>query len=276
MTSSPVAAVLSLPVLLGLGLGLHLATATSVKAVLRAFETMAPGELAIAEYERRVLSTAEPGVAPVAAATAGIGASGWLALVTGFGPLWLGVPAALAAAVWLDLRCWGRVVVSAERVCFRLGQSLPLQQVPIERIADVGVDTTEVAGFTLRHGRRGEVSRLWLRLTDGSLLVLPPTEAARGEEAVEAVANHVRVRRAQWLSQGARQPPGRSAAGPAAAATLPRTATAPGQADDADLLLALQRLRQRSTHAVAGAAPTPESPASTSGSPRHRPPRDLP
>jgi hypothetical protein len=245
--------VVSLPVLLVTGLGLHLAAATVVKAVLRAFEPMAPGELAIAEYERRVLSTAEPGVLPVVVAIAGVGVIGWLVLVTGFVLLGLGLPAALAAAVWLDLRCWGRVVVSAERVCFRLGQAQPLQSVPIERIADVGVDTTEVAGFTLRHGRRGEVSRLWLRLTDGPLLVLPPTEAARGEEAVEAVANHVRTRRAQWLSRGTRQPSGRPVAAPVPTAT-------PGavRPDDAELALALQRLRQRAT--APGTVPTPRPP----------------
>lgn len=263
MNLSPVAALVALPIALGLGLGLHLLTAMAVKGVLRAFEPLAQGEPPIAEYARRVLATPEAGVLAVVGAVAAVGLAIWAALVTGFGLLWLVVLPALAGAVWLDLRAWERVVVSARHVWFQRGFGQPVQQVPVSRIADVGVDATEVDGFTLRHGRRGTVVRLWLRLVDKSLLVLPPTDTG-AEEAVEHAANQVRARRAQWLAEGSLADA--EARGSAAARAAAAQAADPAEAE---MRLALQRLRQR---ALDPSGPGTTGPAPTGGPGTANPP----
>jgi hypothetical protein len=240
-----------LPVLLAFAIGAHIATATALKAVLSAFEPLAEGEPPIAHYDRRVFSTADPALQPVMWAVAAAGSLGWLAIVTGLGVLWLAALAALGLSLWCDLRAWERVVVSAEAVWHQAGWGRPVQRTAIDRIREVRVEETDVDGFTLRHGRRNRVARLWLRQTDKAVLPLAATDAATGLDGVEEVANQIRARMSQSVARGALQ------ASEAEATRAAQDAAAATRQLTPEELEARQALRRQREQALAPDLPDP-------------------
>lgn len=232
--------VIALPFTLAFGLATHAVVARGVKAVLWAWSPLATGEPEAAVYERRVYHTADMPMMQVAAAAAAAGLLWWLQLATGSGRwAWLGV-LALALVVCLDVLRWERVAVSANHLWFQRGFRGKVHQIVLDNIRDVDVEETEARGFTLRHGIRNPLVRLNVRMNDKRIVALPKTDAHGGLDAVETVANHLRLRLQQLRDEQQRsraRPASRQQPGPAAAAA------AAIERCDEDLHAALSRLR---------------------------------
>jgi hypothetical protein len=232
---------LALPFLLALGVAAHALIARAVKAVLWAWAPLATGEPEAAAYERRVYHTADRRMLEVIGAAAGAGFVMWLAMLLDVGLLWLAGVLVLGGAVVLDVLRWERVAVSGHNLWFQRGFRSTVRQVALENIRDVSVEESETQGFTLRYGRRNRLVRLMVRMADKRVVALPKTDAHAGLEAVEAVANHVRLR-LQQLRDRER----------ARGASSPRAA--PDRAGDDELRRALRKLRRS---AAAAGSPGP-------------------
>ncbi len=102
----------------------------------------------------------------------------------------LGVLAALA----MDLQRWERVAVSGNSLWFQRGLGHTVHQVLIANIRDVQVQEFSEGGFTLRRGLRNRSARLSLITGDKRLVSLPKTDASSGGDAVENMANFLRLR----------------------------------------------------------------------------------
>ena len=229
---------LALPFMLAVGLGAHGVLSRGVKAVLWAWSPLASGEPEAATYERRVYHTADMAMLQIVIAAAASGLPWWLAFATGSGLwVWAGL-LAMGAVVAFDVLRWERVAVSAHNLWFQRGYRGKVHQVVLENIRDLSVEESEAAGFTLRYGRRNRVVLLQVRMKDERVIALPKTDARNSAEAVEAVANHLRMRLQQFRdndrSRQAAHRPGPTAGSQSAAA---------GEQEE-DLRRALARLRQ--------------------------------
>jgi hypothetical protein len=234
--------VLLLPFLVAFGVVGHALVSRIVKAVLWAWQPLATGEPEAASYERKVYHTGLRPMLEVMLLAAAAGFVGWLALATASTWAWASAGVLLAAALALDLLRWERVAVSANNLWFQRGLRTTVRQVALENIRDVAVQESESRLFTLRHGRGGRLVRLTVRMADKRVVALPKTDAAGGREAVEAVADQVRVRLSQLRArQASQRKPARSRGSP------PKTS-------DVELRRALRRLRR-----------TGPSPQATSG-----------
>jgi hypothetical protein len=222
--------VLLLPFLVAFGVAGHALLSRVVKVVLWAWQPLATGELEVASYERKVYHTGVRHMLEVVVLAAVAGFVGWLALATGSFWLWVGAGMVLAGALMLDLLRWERVSVSANNLWFQRGLRSTVRQVALENIRDVTVQESEAGLLTLRHGRRGRLVRLAVRMSDKRVVALPKTDAAGGRAAVEAVGNQLRMQLAQLRAREA----SRSASGGAS----------PPSPGDAELRRALRRLRR--------------------------------
>src|SRR5262249_54410782 len=152
---------------------------------------------------------------------------------SGWAILWAAAFALLGVAVTVDVLRWERVAASAQNLWFQRGYRNRVHQVALENIRDVSVEETEGEGITLGHGRSNRLVRLSVRMKDKRVVALPKTDAAGGLEAVEAVANHVRLRIAQLRDAGKR---------------AVRPASAQVAAQDDELRHALIRLRRNAAN----------------------------
>jgi hypothetical protein len=246
-------------VLVALALGLHAVLAAAVKGVLSAARPLTGSEPTTASYERRVHSTADPAALQVLGAAAAAGLVAWLGVAVGSGWFWLLGALALAGAVALDLVRWERVATSPVALYVQRGIAGEPRRIRFEDVLDLRVEESDSRVFTLRGGLNNRVARLWLRLPDQKALALPVTDADRGLEGVEAVANQIRSRKAQMDS---RQDMARAEAEAARAA---RDAALAGPSADAEQRLALQRLRQKALAPDTPTRPTPTGPTGPSG-----------
>lgn len=233
---------LMLPVLLALAIGLHALIARAAKTVLSAARPLASGEAEACGYDRRVYHTAAPAMLAVVATALGAGALLWLGYVTGAGGWWAAGLLALFGAVALDLWSWERVTASASFLWFRRGSSGQVHQILIENIQHVTVDERDERRWpTLRHGYSNRVCRLRLLMRDKHVVGLPKTDANCALDDVEAVANFVRARQQQSAQRVAID-----AAEQRAAVAATEAAATPAQARaEAEMRLALRRLRQK-------------------------------
>lgn len=235
--------VLLLPFLVAFGVAAHALVSRVVKTVLWAWQPLATGEPEVASYERMVHDTADRAMLEVVTVAAAAGVVAWLALGTGSQWLWGGAALVLAGAVLLDVLRWERVAVSANNLWFQRGFRSTVRQVALENIRDVAVHESQSRLFTLRHGRCNRLVRLSVRMKDRRVVALAKTDAYRGLEAVEAVANQLRMGLAQLRERKtSRRSP--QAGGP--------SAPPQGPPEDAELRRALRRLRR-------AASPQPSS-----------------
>ena len=242
---------LVLPFLVALGVAAHALAARLVKAVLWAWSPLAIGEAEAFSYERHVYHTADAAMLQVIGLAAAAGFAAWAGLV--LETAWAAAVAVplFVGALALDLLRWERVAASASALWFQRGFFGKVHQIDAENIRDVSVEETEVGGFTLRHGFHNRLARLKVRMNDKRVAALPKTDAARGLDAVEAVANHMRLRMDQLRQRRAtKMSPAEASAAAAAAAAEPRS-------DDDDLRRTLRRLRRE----AAARKPAPDASA---------------
>jgi hypothetical protein len=223
---------LALPFLLALGVAGHALLARGLKAVLWAWSPLATGEPEAATYERRVYHTADRRMLEIIGVAAAAGFLLWLALLLDWGLLWAAGFMLLGGAVLLDVLRWERVAASAHNLWFQRGFRSTVRQVALENIRDVSVEESEAHGFTLRHGTANRFVRLSVRMSDKRVVALPKTDAYTGLDAVEAVANHLRLR----LQHMRDRDRARQSGAPAA--------PEPTKAQEAELRRALRKLRQ--------------------------------
>lgn len=187
--------------LLGLALSgavvAHALLSKVVKVLLWAWSPLASGEAEACTYQRSVYFTSEPALLVVVGVAAASGLAWGLGLIwhTVFSP-WLMLAGALGVltALGFDLQCWERVAVSANNVWFQRGLGHTVHQLAIDNIREVSVHESAEGGFTLRRGRRNRSVRLSLRTLDKHVIALPKTDARSGLEAVENMANFLRLR----------------------------------------------------------------------------------
>jgi len=172
--------------------------------LISALEPLAGDEHESFGYERYVYHTAEPAMQKVALAALVSGLLAWMALMTGVLMVWVLAAACATAAVVLDLRHWEQVTVGAASLWFRRGLTGTVHRLEFDDIRDLTVDEEDATGPTLRNllpGRRNLVCRLRVRIEGGRVVALPRTDAVRGLDQVEAVANHLRLRKRQVAEQ---------------------------------------------------------------------------
>jgi hypothetical protein len=227
--------VLLLPFLVAIGVAGHAALSRAVKAVLWSWSPLATGEPEAATYERRVYHKADRPMLEIVGLAASSGLLAWFAWASDWVALWAAACLMFGAALVVDVLRWERVAVSAQNLWFQRGYRNRVHQVALENIRDVSVEEIEGRGFTLRHGRDGRLVRLTVRMKDKRVVVLPKTDAAGGVEAVEEVANQLRMRLAQ-----ARKGDGKHAQRPVAAGANAEALAA----QEDELRRALIRLRQ--------------------------------
>jgi hypothetical protein len=162
----------------------------------------------------------------------GAGFTLWLALLLDWGLLWAAGFMLLGGAVLLDVLRWERVAASAQNLWFQRGFRSTVRQVALENIRDVSVEESEAHGFTLRHGTHNRFVRLSVRMADKRVVALPKTDAYSGLDAVEAVANHLRLRLQHLRDRDRSRQTGTPAAPEAA------------KVQEAELRRALRKLRQ--------------------------------
>jgi hypothetical protein len=253
-----------LPVLIALALALHAALAAAVKGVMSASRPLTGSEPTTATYERRVHSTADPAMLQVVGAAAAAGLVAWLGVVVDSGWFWLLGLLVLGGAVALDLLRWERVATSPVALYVQRGLAGEPRRIRFEDVLDLRIEESDSRVFTLRGGLNNQVARLWLRLPDQKALALPLTDADRGLDGVEAVANQIRSRKAQMDSRHD------MARAEAEAERAAREAALAGPSADAEQRLALQRLRQKALAPdalEARPAAKPSGAGSGSGSP---------
>jgi hypothetical protein len=231
---------LKLPLMLALAVGVHVALGRAAKWLAGAISPLASGEEEAVRYQRDVYGTPERDVLEVVGLVLGAGVLLWAG--TTVAPGWLttfGV-VLLLAAVGLDLQRWERATASANFVWFQRGLGRKVQQIAIENIADVAVQEEEVGGFTLRHGKRNRICRVHLRMNDKRVVSLPRTDAHRGLDDVETLANHVRARQQIMDEQENLSRAGRDSRG----ATVPPPARELS-AEEREMRRELKRLRSQ-------------------------------
>jgi hypothetical protein len=135
---------------------------------------------------------------------------------------------------------WERVAVSGHNLWFQRGFHGRVHQVALDNIRDLSIDETAARGFTLRHGRNNRLVRLQVRMHDKRVIALPKTDPDTGLDAVEAVANHLRMRLQQLRDRDLAQT--KRIARTAERPSIPEADAA--DAPDEDLRRALSRLRQ--------------------------------
>lgn len=248
---------LALPFLVAIAIASHAVLARGVKLVLWSWAPLATGEPEAASYDRRVYHTADRPMLQVLAVATASGLVLWLGLALGQALLWWAGVLGVIGAVTLDVLLWERVAVSAHNLWFQRGFRNKVHQVDLENIRDLSVDESEARGFTLRHGRNNRLVRLQVRMHDKRVVALPKTDAHGGLDAVEGVANYLRMRlqqiRDRALTRGRpavhELPPAGSLVGSPAGATGPQ---------EEDLRRALARLRAQAAPAGKPAAkPSP-------------------
>lgn len=191
---------LLLPLCLGLALLIHLGLASLVRGVIASFEPLARDEAPIAEAARANLWTADARDHRLWWLLLCTGLVLWLSLSVSAGLLLL-APLLLGAGVFVDLQHWTRVVVSPSAVWRQDGWRQPVERWPMGRIVDLRVEEADGRGWSLRGPWAGPLAALWLRDADADAVLLLVTDAARGHEGLETVANQIRLR----LAEGARQ-----------------------------------------------------------------------
>ncbi len=224
--------------MLAIAIAGHVLMGRGAKALASVLAPLASGQPEVNGYERRVYGTAERAVLEVVALVLAAGLVMWVGMAWGIG--WLGFIGflVLVGAVGLDLYRWERVTVSANYVWFQRGLGHKVHQVAIENIRDVSVSEAEVKGYTLRHLTRNRVCRLNMRMTDKRVVALPKTDAHSELDAVEALANNIRLR--QQLA-GDRDAVKRASA----RGTLTAAEVADKPAADREMMRELKRLRQQ-------------------------------
>jgi hypothetical protein len=195
--------VLLLPFLVAFGIAGHAVLSRAVKAVLWSWSPLATGEPEAATYERRVYHTADRPMLEIVGIAAGAGLVLWVGAATGWAALWAVGFGLLGVAVTVDVLRWERVAASAHNLWFQRGYRNRVHQVALENVRDVSVEESEGHGITLRHGRDNRLVRLLVRMKDKRVVALPKTDAAHGVEAVEKVANHLRMGIAQMRDREA-------------------------------------------------------------------------
>ena len=248
-------ATLTLPMSLAFSAGLYGLAAKATKAVLWSTHPLSAGEPQAFTYERDVWRTPEMAVQQVIVLVGLAGLVVWLGGV--LGQRWLALLGVFtwAGALALDLLRWERVAVSAQHLWFQRGFGQRVHQVAYENIRDVAVEERDVRFFTLRRGLAGRICRLQVRMNDKRVVALPKTDAHSGGADVEAVANQVRQRLVQL---GDRRAVSDSAARGSAVAAA---AAAQPPSDEAELRLALRRLRQQAlTPELSKAVKLPQNP----------------
>lgn len=185
---------LQLPLMLALAVGAHVLVGRIAKWLAGAISPLASGEEEAVRYQRDVYGTAEREVLEVVGVVLAAGVLLWLG--TTLAPGWVSTfgVVLLLAAVALDLQRWERATASANFVWFQRGLTRKVHQIAIENVHDVAVQEEDARGFTLRHGLRNRICRVHLRLKDKQIVSLPRTDAHRGLDDVETLANHVRAR----------------------------------------------------------------------------------
>ena len=186
--------ILALPFLLALGVAGHALLSRAVKAVLWSWSPLATGEHQTATYERRVYHSADPQMLQVIGIAAAGGLLGWLGLALESALVGVAGALVVGGAVGFDVLRWERVAVSATNLWFQRGYGGKVHQLALENIRDLSVQEAEVSGFTFRHGTHNRSARLQVRLNDKRVIALPKTDAHTGLDAVESVANHLRLR----------------------------------------------------------------------------------
>ncbi len=185
---------LKLPLLIGAAIGAHLLISLAAKWLVGVTSPLATGEEEAVRYQRDVYGTADRETLEIVILVLVSGVLMWLGAT--FAPSWVGAVGAglVAGAVVLDMMRWEQAAASANFVWFQRGLKRKVHQIAIENIRDVAVHEEEASGFTLLHGRRNRICRVHLKMQDKHIVALPRTDAPRGLDGVEALANHVRAR----------------------------------------------------------------------------------
>ncbi|MEQ1805333.1 MAG: hypothetical protein ABL900_08145 [Burkholderiaceae bacterium] len=185
---------LKLPLLIGAAIGAHLLISLAAKWLVGVTSPLATGEEEAVRYQRSVYGTAERETLEIVILVLVSGLLMWLGAT--FAPSWVGAVGAglVVAAVVLDMMRWERAAASANFVWFQRGLKRKVHQIAIENIRDVAVHEEEVEGFTVLHGKNNRICRVHLKMQDKHIVALPRTDAPRGLDGVEALANHVRAR----------------------------------------------------------------------------------
>jgi len=230
-----------LPFMLAIAVAGHVLLARGTKAVWSATKPLASGQPEIAGYERRVYASTERAMLEVVALVLASGVVLWVGMAWSLG--WVGFIGALMllGAVALDLRRWERVTVSAHYVWFQRGLGHKVHQVAIENIRDVSVSEADAEGYSLRHLNRNRVCRLTMRMQDKRVVALPKTDAHGELEALETLANNIRIRMQLAGDRDAVKRSGDKGTEAAAAAAQQTSSV------DREMLRELKRLRQRAT-----------------------------
>jgi hypothetical protein len=249
---------LALPFMLAAGVAVHAGMARGIKAILWSASPLTGREAEAHSYERRVYHTAEPAMMQIVLLALLAGGLGWLGLARPSGLWWAAGSAVLIAAVVLDIGRWQRLSVSANQLCFQRGVAGTVHRVPIEDIVEVSVHEFPTRGFTLRHGTRNRLARLQLEVADRRVVALPKTDAERGLDDIEAVANHLRIRIGQRDERTARS------RGEAVESdhedTVPTESAAGLAQSQRELQASLMRLREAAAERAAVAAGARRSP----------------
>ena len=255
---------LALPFAVALAVAAHALASRMVKAVLWAWSPLAIGEPEAFSYERRVYHTADAAMLQIVGLAAAAGLAAWAGLV--LDTAWAALVAAplFIGALVIDVMRWERVAASASALWFQRGFFGKVHQIDAENIRDITVEETETGGFTLRHGFHNRLARLKVRMSDKRVAALPKTDAARGLDGLEAVANHMRLRMEHLRQRRAMKMSSQEASAAAAAA-----AQAP-KSDDDDLRRTLRQLRRGAL------APTVPPAVSSARAPKPEPEPDAP
>jgi hypothetical protein len=185
---------LKLPLLLGAAVGAHLLLSRAAKGLAGVTSPLATGEEEAVRYQRDVYGTAGRETLEIVVLVFVSGILMWLGAT--FAPTWVAALGAglVIGAVVLDMMRWERATASANFVWFQRGLKRKVHQIAIENIRDVAVHEEEVEGFTVLHGKNNRTCRVHLKMQDKHIIALPRTDAPRGLDGVEALANHVRAR----------------------------------------------------------------------------------
>ncbi len=185
---------LKLPLLIGVAVVAHLLISRAAKWLVGVTSPLATGEEEAVRYQRDVYGTAERETLEIVILVLVSGATMWLGAT--LAPRWVGAVGAglVVGAVVLDMMRWERASASANFVWFQRGLKRKVHQIAIENIREVAVHEEEASGFTLLHGKHNRICRVHLKMQDKHILALPRTDAPRGLDDVEALANHVRAR----------------------------------------------------------------------------------